>query len=135
VGRRLGVGPTLIACAFLVGLATVFVPLASRGTAAPMLILWGLISSFGGVIYNVNGRSLMQSMTPDRMLGRAIATNRFVVWGVIPIGTFVGGVLGSRIGLRPTLWIAAAGQLLAFLPPLLSPVRQLRSLPESAPSP
>jgi MFS family permease len=130
VGRRLGVGPTLIACAILVGLGTVFVPLASRGTAAPMLILWGLISSFGGVIYNVNGRSLMQSMTPDRMLGRAIATNRFVVWGVIPIGTFVGGVLGSRIGLRPTLWIAAGGQLLAFLPPLLSPVRRLRDLPD-----
>ena len=134
VGRRLGVGPTLITCAFLVGLGTVFIPLASRGTAAQMLILWGLISSFGGVIYNVNGRSLMQSLTPDRMLGRAIATNRFVVWGVIPIGTFVGGVLGSRIGLRPTLWIAAAGQLLAFLPPLLSPVRRLRSLPDAVPT-
>jgi len=134
VGRRLGVGPTLITCAFLVGLGTVFIPLASRGTAAPMLILWGLISSFGGVIYNVNGRSLMQSLTPDRMLGRAIATNRFVVWGVIPIGTFVGGVLGSRIGLRPTLWIAAAGQLLALLPPLVSPVRRLRSLPDAVPS-
>ena len=134
VGRRVGVGPTLIVCGFLVGLGAVFVPLATRDTAAPVLILYGLIASFGGVIYNVNGRSLMQSLTPDRMLGRAIATNRFVVWGVIPIGTFVGGVLGSRIGLRPTLWIAAAGQLLAFLPPLLSPVRRLRSLPDAVPS-
>jgi MFS family permease len=134
VGKRIGVGPTLIVCGFLIGLGAVFVPIATRGSAAVFLILYGLIASFGGVIYNVNGRSLMQSLTPDRMLGRAIATNRFVVWGVIPIGAFVGGVLGSRIGLRPTLWIAAAGQLLAFLPPLMSPVRRLRSLPESAPS-
>jgi len=87
-----------------------------------------MVPSYGGVIYNVNGRSFLQTITPDRMLGRAIATNRFVVWGVIPIGSFVGGVLGSRLGLRPTLWIAAGGTLLAFIPPLLSPVRRLRDL-------
>jgi MFS family permease len=131
LGRRIGIGSTLIVGGFLVGFAAVFVPLATRGTAAPLLILYGLFGGFAGTVYNVNGRSLMQSLTPDRMLGRAIATNRFIVWGVIPIGAFLGGVLGGHIGLRATLWISAAGQLLAFLPPLLSPVRRLSSLPDS----
>jgi len=55
---------------------------------------------------------------------------RFMVWGTIPIGSFVGGILGGTIGLRPTLWLAALGSLLAFVPPLFSPVRTLERIPE-----
>jgi MFS family permease len=132
IPRRLGVGPTLILAGLMIGLGAVFIPLATTANAAPMLVLYGLIASFGGVIYNVNARSLIQTITPDRKLGRTIATMRFIVWGTIPIGSFVGGLLGSHLGLRPTLWIAAAGQLVGFLPPLLSPVRRLSRLPEQA---
>jgi MFS family permease len=128
-GRRLGVGPTLIGAAVLIAVAVVFVPLATESTAVPMLIAYGLLSTFGGVIFNVNARSLAQSITPDRMLGRTVATLRFMVWGTIPIGSFAGGVLGGRIGLRPTLWIAAAGIMLSFLPPILSPLRSLLEMP------
>ena len=39
-----------------------------------------------------------------------------------------GGLLGSWIGLRSTLWVAAAGGALALLPPALSPVRRIRSI-------
>jgi hypothetical protein len=60
------------------------------------------------------------------MLGRTIATLRFFVWGTIPLGSLLGGALGSVLGLRPTLWLAAAVGLAAFLAPLLSPVRGLR---------
>ncbi|HEX9411541.1 MAG TPA: hypothetical protein VF986_07595, partial [Actinomycetota bacterium] len=60
VEKRIGVGPTLIVSGFLIGLGAVFVPIATRGSAALFLILYGLIASFGAVIYNVNGRSLMQ---------------------------------------------------------------------------
>jgi hypothetical protein len=69
------------------------------------------------------------------MLGRMNATMRFVVWGTLPIGSLVGGALGEAIGLRPTLWVAAAGGAFAVVPLLLSPVRSLRSIPEAAPSP
>jgi predicted MFS family arabinose efflux permease len=60
-----------------------------------------------------------------------------MVWGTIPIGSFVGGVLGSRLGLRPTLWIAAGGILVSFLPALLSPLRTLTVMPsvEGTPEP
>lgn len=51
---------------------------------------------------------------------------RFIACGTIPIGAFLGGVLGSVIGIVPTLWIAAAGTTVAFLSVLLSPVRTLR---------
>jgi len=69
IPRRLGVGPTLILAGFLIALGAVFIPLATTANAAPMLVLYGLIASFGGVIYNVNARSLIQTITPDRKLG------------------------------------------------------------------
>lgn len=131
IARRLGVGPTLIGAAAMLGIGWSVVPLATRSIAVPLLLVGWLLGSFGAVIYNVNGRSLVQSSTPERMLGRTIATNRFVVWGTIPLGAFVGGILGSRIGLRATLWVAAVTSLVAFLPPLLSPVRRLIEMPSS----
>ncbi len=62
------------------------------------------------------------------------ASMRFVVWGVLPIGALVGGVLGSVTGLRPTLWIGAVGEALAGIWLLASPMRTMRDFPE-APEP
>jgi MFS family permease len=132
IARRLGVGPTLIGAAALLGIAWALVPLATPSIAVPLLIVAWTLGSFGAVIYNVNARSLIQSITPERMLGRTIATSRFVVWGTIPLGSFAGGILGGQIGLRPTLWLSAAGGLVAFLPPLVSPVRNLIEMPTLA---
>ena len=76
-------------------------------------------------MFNVTGLSFQQAVTPDRLLGRLNATRRFIVWGVIPLGSLAGGALASTIGLRPTLWVGAIGGSLSFLPLLLSPVRSI----------
>jgi len=128
--ERLGLGATIVGAAVLFGLGGVLVPLASRSTGVPILVGSAAIFGFGGVVYNINQVSLRQAITPLRMQGRMNATMRFMVWGTMPIGAFVGGVLGKTIGLRPTLWIAAAGGLLSFLPPALSQVRTLERIPE-----
>jgi MFS family permease len=132
IERRLGIGPSIVGGAVLCGAGTLIVPLATPDTAWEGLIAWGIVCGFGGVIYNITARSLMQAITPDRLLGRVIATNRTIVWGVIPVGSFVGGILGSAIGLRPTIWIGAAGSVLGFVPVALSPLRSLQRLPEAA---
>jgi hypothetical protein len=76
-------------------------------------------------VFNVTGLSFQQAVVPDRMLGRLNATKRFVVWGVIPLGSLTGGILASQIGLRETLWVGAIAGTLSFIPLLLSPVRSL----------
>jgi MFS family permease len=129
---RLGVGPTIIGAGVVIGLGWSLIPLAGSSTGVALLFLSGFLGSFGAVIYNVNARSLAQSITPERMLGRTIATLRFAVWGTIPLGTFFGGLLGGRIGLRPTLWLSAVCGLVAFLPPLLSDVGRLTEMPALA---
>jgi MFS family permease len=130
IPRRLGVGPTIVGSAVLFGLAWVPVAFAVRGNAFPLLVGAFFVAGFGGTVYNVNQVSLRQAITAERMQGRMNATMRFMVWGTIPIGAFVGGILGNTIGLRPTLWVAAIGSLFAFLPPMFSPVRSLQEIPE-----
>jgi MFS family permease len=129
IARKLGVGPTIVLSATIFGPAWLLVPLAAPTFPYPFLIAAMLIGSFGGVIYNVNQVGLRQAITPLRMQGRMNATMRFMVWGTIPIGSFMGGVLGNTIGLRPTLWVGAIGGCLTFLPVLFSPVRSLERIP------
>ena len=49
-------------------------------------------------------------------------------YGIRPFGAIVGGLLGTLIGLRATLLIAAAGGALALLWLLPSPIRGIHSL-------
>jgi len=60
---------------------------------------------------------------------------RFIVWGVIPLGTLTGGAIASVVDLRAAMWVGAIGMSLAFLPVLLSPVRSLRQMPEPVADP
>ena len=52
--------------------------------------------------------------------------------GVVPVGALAGGLLGQIIGMRPTLFISIAGELLATLWVVFSPVRTIRELPNNA---
>jgi MFS family permease len=132
VSARFGVGPTLIASAAVSGSVLFLVPLAPPSQPIPFLIAEGLIIGFAIVLYNVTGISFFQAITPDRLLGRMNASRRFVVWGVIPLGAVVGGVLASAIGLRETLFVSAAGASVAFIPLLFSPLRAVRRVPEAS---
>ena len=80
-------------------------------------------------IWGVNGGSLQQVITPDWLLGRVTATQRFAVAGVHPLGAILGGWLASHIGLQLTLTIAACGAALGALWLAISPVRHLAQMP------
>ena len=129
LAARFGLGPVIIGTAALSGLGFVLVPLAPRDDPFWFLVVSGLIIGFATVVYNVNQVGLRQAITPNRLLGRMNATMRLIVWGAIPIGAGIGGFLGTQIGLQATLWVAAIGSLVGFLPVLLSPVRSLREIP------
>lgn len=126
IAGRFGIGRTLIGIAAVSGLAFVFIPLASGSFAFAFLVIALLVFGFCALVANIIGISLLQAITPDRLLGRMNASRRFVVWGVIPLAGLTGGALGSHLGLRETMWIGAAGASLAFLPLLFSPIRLVK---------
>jgi hypothetical protein len=43
------------------------------------------------------------------------ASVRWIVWGTIPLGALLGGVLATWIGLLATMWVTVAGTILAVL--------------------
>jgi hypothetical protein len=81
------------------------------------------------VVYNVTQVSFRQRLCPKPLLGRMNASIRFLVWGPIPVGAFLGGVLGQQWGIVPTLWLAVGLSVAAALPVVLSPLIGMRELP------
>jgi MFS family permease len=129
--RSLGLGPTIIVSAALSSPALLLM------TLTPASLGWATITLFGGwfvvgftqVIYNVAQVSLRQSITPPAMQSRMNATMRFIVWGTIPIGSVLGGLLATMLPVRVALMIAAVGSFTSSLWVLFSPLRSLREMP------
>jgi MFS family permease len=128
IARRFGgARATIIGIGFEVG--GVLIPLSQPG---PRVLLFGfgmMAGGFAAVVYNVNQVSFRQQLCPDRLLGRMNATMRFIVWGVLPIGALIGGVLGTALGLRTTLWIGSVGSVFSIGWLLASPMRTMRDFP------
>ena len=130
IARRIGGARATIA-----GIAgnagALLIPLTMPGVGLLYFGFGMMIVGFSVVVYNVNQVSFRQRLCPDRLLGRMNATMRFIVWGVLPIGALIGGVLGELLGLRPTLWIGAVGEFLAGIWLLASPMRTMRDFPDA----
>jgi len=127
LAKRFGIGPTLVVGQFVSGASYLLVAVASRDLAIPLLALAGFCWSAGAILYFINGISLIQAITPDRLLGRVNASRRFVVWGVIPAGNLLGGLIAAEYGVHAAIWVGAIGGALSILPLLLSPVRTIRT--------
>ena len=131
VVRRFGWGPGIMVGLLLVGLSDLLIPLV-RGSvviAVAVLMTAQFFFGLGLVIFNAGQVSLRQAMTPDELQGRMNATMSFLAGAVVPLGGLLGGALGETLGLRPTLLLAALGEILSVLWLLLSPIRSQREQP------
>lgn len=99
------------------------IPLGAADWRLVFVFVGDLAVAYGAIVYNIAQVSYRQSICPDHLLGRMNASIRFVVWGSMPLGGVVGGVLGGQFGIVPTLWLAMAGQALAVLWVIFSPLR------------
>jgi MFS family permease len=131
LSAALGVGPAIVLGA-ATGVSGLLIPLAPESEPLPFLIASQAIVGFGLPLYNVTQVSLRQAITPERLQGRMNSVMRFIVWGVIPLGSLAGGALATATDLKVAIWVGAIGVSTAFLPVLLSPVRSLKTVPEPA---
>ncbi|MFI5225808.1 MAG: MFS transporter [Candidatus Limnocylindrales bacterium] len=132
LATRFGVGRTIVGSAVLYGPAGLLIPLAPPDLALPFFAAATFLSSSLAIIYNVNQVSLRQAITPERLLGRLNGTMRFLVWGTMPIGSLLGGILATVLGTHEAIWIGSILLVFTFLPLLFSPVLGLERIPPQA---
>jgi len=125
VSTRLGIGRALT-FSILTGFGWIGYPLALVLPALPTLIVFSFIASSGILIFNITALSMMQKNTPSRILGRMTATRRTISWGVVPVGSLLGGVLGTVIGLPLTIIIGGCISGGAVLWAVLGPIYGLK---------
>jgi len=139
VGRivdRIGIARTLLVAVFAGPILSLLVPLTVRG-AGLLLFVAGMSGLSVFVIsFSVVARVYRQTVSPPHLLGRVTSVNKFISWGVLPIGAVLAGALGSAIGNRPTMWVIAIGIVvttpLAFA---FSPLWRSRELEVRVPQP
>ncbi|MFV0634814.1 MFS transporter [Demequina sp.] len=93
------------------------------------------VSAFGIACWNVPWGSLRQAIVPGELLGRVIGAARTVSWGLFPIATLLGGVLG-RVDLQLPYIVGGAGALVVTIVAarlLLSADAQMPADDESTP--
>jgi hypothetical protein len=138
LSRRFGVGRVIVATVALGGPFEFAVGLGSAGADALNLALIaaaGFAMGGSGTIYNINQVSLRQAITPEAMSGRMNATMRWFVWGTMPIGSIIGGIIGETLGVRAAIFIGGAGASLAFIPLLFGPVWRIKEMPTTEEAP
>jgi predicted MFS family arabinose efflux permease len=132
LARWIGVGPALVLGFTSFPLMMFLFPIALSVPAAPFIAGLFFISTLFGAGADLNQLTLRQTVTPDPYLGRMNSIYRTVVWGAIPLGNFLGGVLGSSVGIVYTFWIGGSIALLGCVAVWLSPIGRLRAFPAHA---
>jgi MFS family permease len=136
VGRRLGLGPAYALGCVLFPLPLVLIPLAEASMPMPLILALLFGSEFGAglgvMILDINVGAVLSARFPDQIRSRATGAFRFVNYGVRPVGAFLGGVLGTAIGVREALFVTSIGATLGVLWLIGSRIVRLRELPDAA---
>ncbi len=120
VSKAIGPGASLFSV-LVVGA----ISLAITGVTSSAAVVWAMfvVNSFVSVLWNVITVSLRQTIIPDALLGRVNSVYRFLAWGMMPIGSILGGVIVSvteaisdrALGLRMPFLIGGAIHLALYL--------------------
>ncbi len=124
---RLGSARTVMIAAVSGPACAVLMPLASPGAGMILFAAGAGGLALFTVVSSIVTRVYRQRAVPAEMLSRVTAVNRFLSWGMMPVGALLAGALSVALGIRAAfLFVAVAMVAVTPLPLLLSPMRKLR---------
>jgi len=111
ISKYLGRGKALAINVFFASLLVIFIGLSPN---AYFFVAVSVLVGFTISVWNILLMSLYQSLIPPELYGRIHGARRTIVWGLMPIGALLGGVI-ARGGLRlPFLIGGSIATLIAF---------------------
>ncbi len=113
--ERLGIGRAMAVGLAAMGLGFALLTFAHGAGIVSIALLVGqqLIGDSFGTIYFVTQMSFIQQIAPSRMLGRVVASVRFLGLGAGLVGALLGALIGNLIGLRYAIGFGSALLLVA----------------------
>lgn len=133
VSRRVGYGRAyLYALVLFTGLPLALAALPLRGDALGYAIAAvEVVAGIGVGAANVLSTTLRQAVVGPGALARSMGSYRVIIFGVIPFGSAIGGVLGETLGSRTGVAIGTVCFAISATPMVFGRVRRL-GLPEEA---
>jgi predicted MFS family arabinose efflux permease len=129
VGRWIGTSRAVWLGTLLTTPFGLLIPLTTRGAGLTFFVVGNIVIYIGILIYNVTISAFRQAYCPPHLLGRVVASMRFVLFGALPLGALTGGALASWLGIREAVWVLLAGNVFSGVVLAISPLRHLRDLP------
>lgn len=129
IGRRIGTSRAIWVGMLVSQPFGLLVALTSRGYGLVFFVVGNVVVLAGVLVYNVTILSFRAAYCPPSILGRVVATMRFVLFGTMPLGALFGGALAGAIGPRAALVVLFAGNVIPGFVLMASPLRTMRDLP------
>ncbi len=131
LNRRYGVGYIMLAGLTMTGAAWLLVACVINNQWAAVQLGGALfLMDLGAMLFFINYLSLRQAATPEHLRGRVTSTLIFIAVSLAPLGSLLGGILGTWLGLRITIAICGiAGLALGVVLLRWSPLGAMRELP------
>lgn len=128
LSRAIGVGWTFVLGCIVFPAPLLLVPLAGgpRPVILGMLFCAEFASGLGVMILDISIGSIFAAVIPDPVRARVTGAFQAVNYGTRPLGALAAGGLAGAIGVRSTIFLAAAGACLGVLWLLRSPVPRFR---------
>ncbi len=101
----------VVVCLILSGLAIVLEPAVPKGMPILLLILF-FTSELWIVMMNINFEVLVQGSFSPHVLGRVETINDSILSSMIPIGSFLGGLIVTRFGADGAIALEGVAQIL-----------------------
>jgi MFS family permease len=130
VTAALGMGASMQLGVSLFGPSMLLLAVAPPNLAGAAFAGMLFANGLGISIHNVNQVTVRQVLIPDALRARAAAIFRLVIFGAIPVGTVVGGLVGQAFGLHAALVLSAIGLFGGAVPYVLARVTRLHTVEE-----